>query len=78
MNEVILPELGEDIEKATIAKWYFQEGDSIKVDDDVVECVTDKASFHVAADQNGILKNILIPVGQEAHIGDVLAILEPA
>ena len=45
MNKIILPELGEGIEKAVIAGWHFKEGDQISNDEeDVVEVVINKAA----------------------------------
>ena len=77
MNEVYLPELGEDVEGATIACWHKKVGDEVHVDDDIVEVVTDKATFNVSAGNNGTLKEIRYKEGDVAKIGDVLAIVEP-
>ncbi|HLF18144.1 MAG TPA: lipoyl domain-containing protein [Candidatus Omnitrophota bacterium] len=77
MNEIYLPELGEDIEKATIACWHKKVGERVKVDDDVVEVVTDKATFNVSAGGKGILKEIRFKEGEVAKVGDVLAVIEP-
>ncbi len=77
MPQVILPELGEGIEKAVIACWHYKVGDAVNVDDDIVELVTDKASFNVSAGGKGILKKILVAEGSEARIGEVLAVIEP-
>ena len=41
MSKIILPELGEGIEKATVAYWHCQIGDIVCKDDDVVEFVTE-------------------------------------
>jgi len=76
MSEVILPELGEGIKSAIIALWHFNEGDQVKSDDDIVELVTDKASFNVSAGNQGIIKKILYDEGQEAKVGEPLAIIE--
>lgn len=73
MQKIILPELGEGIEKATVACWHVNIGDEVKNDDDVVELVTDKATFNVAAETSGTLKEIFIKEGEEASIGAVLA-----
>lgn len=76
MGQVIIPELGEGIEKAVVACWHCKVGDRIQEEDDVVELVTDKATFNVSAGCQGIVKTILVPEGQEAKIGSVLAIVE--
>ena len=76
MSEVVLPELGEEIEKATVAFWHCQLGDQVKEGEDWVELVTDKASFNVCAPQSGKVKEIFVREGQEAKIGQALAVIE--
>lgn len=73
MHDVVLPELGEGIEKAMVACWNLKQGDHCRADDDIVELVTDKASFGVTAGQDGVVAQILVSQGQEAKIGQVLA-----
>ncbi len=76
MSRVVLPELGQGIETATVACWHARVGEAVRPDDDIVELVTDKATFSVPAGGEGILREILIPEGQEAGIGATLAIIE--
>ncbi len=76
MQNVILPELGEGIEKATVACWHVGPGDKVKSDDDIVELVTDKATFHVPAGKEGIIKQILVAEGRDASVGSTLAVIE--
>jgi len=78
LNEVRLPELGEGIEKATLAAWFFKEGDTVKDGDDLAEFVTDKASFVVSCNADGILAKILFKEGENVAVGAVLAIIEPS
>ena len=77
MNEICLPELGEDIATATIACWHKQIGEAVSVDDDICEVVTDKATFNVACGANGILKEIRFQPGEIVKIGDCLATVAP-
>ncbi len=77
MNNIVLPELGEGITKATVAFWHFKSGDFVQEGDDVVELVTDKATFNVAAEVAGRIQKIQVNEGEEAKIGAVLAVLEP-
>ncbi len=76
MSMLILPELGEGIEKATVACWHYKEGDGVQKGDDVVEVVTDKASFNIASEASGILRKILVKDGEQANIGAALGIIE--
>jgi len=75
MHSVLLPELGEGIKKATVACWHVKEGDQVQADDDIVELVTDKATFNVPAGNAGTVRNILIKEGQDATIGAPLAVI---
>jgi 2-oxoglutarate dehydrogenase E2 component (dihydrolipoamide succinyltransferase) len=74
--EVKLPELGQDIEKATVSCWYVQPGNLVNLEDDIVELVTDKATFNVSAPTSGILKRICFKEGEAVKIGQTLAIIE--
>ena len=77
MENVVLPELGDGIEKAKVACWHTTVGHQVAKDDDIVELVTDKAAFNVSAGTPGIIREICIGEDQEAKIGEVLAIIEP-
>ena len=44
MTDIVVPDLGEGIEKATVSCWYFKVGDQINEGEDIVELVTDKIS----------------------------------
>jgi len=76
MENVCLPELGEGIEKATVACWHASIGDQVSEEDDIVEIVTDKATFNVPAGTFGVIKEICVNQGQEAKVGEVLAIID--
>jgi pyruvate/2-oxoglutarate dehydrogenase complex dihydrolipoamide acyltransferase (E2) component len=76
MKKLILPELGEGIEEAVVSLWHFAEGDAVKAGDDVVEIVTDKASFNVPSNTSGIIKKIICKEGKTIKVGTVLAELE--
>ncbi len=73
MFKVILPELGENIEKATVSYWYFKVGDNVLKDEDLVELTTDKATFNLPCPCSGTLSQIILSEGQEARVGQPLA-----
>jgi len=77
MHEIVLPELGEDINNAIVAKWHARPGDAVREDDDVVEVVTDKATFHVPAGCRGKIREIRVPEGGTAEVGGVLGTVAP-
>jgi len=76
ISRVVLPELGEGIIKAVVAVWHVGPGEYVQASDDVVEVVTDKATFNVPAGQAGRIKEILVKEGGEAKIGEALALIE--
>ena len=76
MIEIILPELGEGITKATVACWHVKAGDALQEGQEVCEAVTDKASFVIESPAAGKLKSILVKEGQEGSVGGVLGTIE--
>ncbi|MFA5362036.1 MAG: biotin/lipoyl-containing protein [Candidatus Omnitrophota bacterium] len=76
MAQVILPELGEQVKKATVTFWFFKVGDTVKENDDLVEMTTDKAAFNVPSPYSGILKEILVNEGDVVQVGTALAVIE--
>ena len=76
MTKVILPELGEGIEKATVSYWYFQEGQKVSEKEDLVELTTDKATFNLPSPCTGKLSQILYHEGDSVKVGEMLALIE--
>jgi pyruvate dehydrogenase E2 component (dihydrolipoamide acetyltransferase) len=76
MIKVGLPELGEGIEKATISYWYFQEGEKVAEKDDLVELVTDKATFNLPSPASGVVSQIFFHEGDAVHIGEILVLID--
>jgi pyruvate/2-oxoglutarate dehydrogenase complex dihydrolipoamide acyltransferase (E2) component len=76
MIKVVLPELGEGIEKAIVSYWYFQAGDKVNEKDDLVELTTDKATFNLPSPSSGILSEIFFQVGDSVNVGETLALIE--
>ncbi|PIQ89592.1 MAG: hypothetical protein COV72_02315 [Candidatus Omnitrophica bacterium CG11_big_fil_rev_8_21_14_0_20_42_13] len=76
MAELKLPELGEGVEKATVSYWLFDEGSEVKEGEDIVEMVTDKATFNVPSTCSGVIKQILTREGQVVSVGQAMANIE--
>jgi len=76
MTKVIIPELGEGIDKITVSYWYVQPGDKVKEKDDLVELTTSKATFNLPAPCSGVLAEALFKEGDTANIGETIAIIE--
>ena len=73
MTDVKLPPLAEGVDKANISYWHKNAGDSVKEGEDLVELVTDKATFNIAAPASGVLKEVLAGEGDEVKVGQILA-----
>ena len=75
--EVRLPDLGEDAgNSAKVTFWYFKEGDKVEEGADLVEMMTDKATFNVPSPATGRLAEIRVREDEEVEVGDVLAVME--
>ena len=76
MTSVILPVLGEGIDKATVSYWFFKEGDKVNEKEDLVELTTDKATFNLPSPCSGVLSEIFFHEGDAVNVGEVLAVIE--
>ena len=76
MTEVKLPPIAEGVDKASVSYWHRAVGDSVKEGEDLVELVTDKATFNLPAPVSGTLKEVLVNEGDEAKVGQILAKIE--
>jgi 2-oxoglutarate dehydrogenase E2 component (dihydrolipoamide succinyltransferase) len=70
--DIVVPEMGESIVDARVAKWFKKEGDAVTVGEPLVELETDKVDIEVAAPQTGVLSKIAFGQGADVKIGDVL------
>jgi 2-oxoglutarate dehydrogenase E2 component (dihydrolipoamide succinyltransferase) len=75
---ILVPEVGESIVDARVAKWLKKEGDAVAAGDPLVELETDKIDLEVAAPQDGVLARIDHQDGADVKVGDVLGTLEGA
>lgn len=74
--ELIMPKMGESIMEATILKWLKNVGDSIAVDEPVLEIATDKVDSEVPSTHAGKLSKIFYQVNDVVPVGKVIALLE--
>ena len=68
-----MPKLGESIMEATILKWHKQPGDTIALDETVLEIATDKVDSEVPSTAAGTIQEILFNVNEVVPIGTVIA-----
>ena len=73
VKEVVMPQMGYDMEKGTIASWLKHEGDTVVAGETIVEIETDKAVFELEAPANGSLLRIIAAVGATVPVGKAIA-----
>ena len=76
--KVEMPQVGESVTEAIIAKWLVQPGDRVRKFDPLVEVVTDKVNMEIPAPTDGTLSEVLAPEGSTIAMGSVIAEMEVA
>jgi 2-oxoglutarate dehydrogenase E2 component (dihydrolipoamide succinyltransferase) len=71
--DLVMPKMGESIMEATILKWHKQPGDSVKMDETVLEIATDKVDTEVPSTAEGTISEILFNVNEIVPVGTVIA-----
>ncbi|TMI62523.1 MAG: 2-oxo acid dehydrogenase subunit E2 [Bacteroidetes bacterium] len=71
--DLVMPKLGESIMEATVLKWHKQPGDSVKMDETVLDIATDKVDSEVPSTAEGVIAEILFNVNDVVPIGTVIA-----
>ena len=74
--ELKLPKMGESVAEATITTWLKEVGDTIEMDEAVVEIATDKVDSEVPSEVDGVLKEILFSQDDVVQVGQTIAIIE--
>jgi 2-oxoglutarate dehydrogenase E2 component (dihydrolipoamide succinyltransferase) len=74
--EIVVPVLGESVVEATVGKWLKSIGESVSAGEPLVELETEKVNTQVAAEEAGVLREIVHGEGDTVHPGDLLATLE--
>jgi 2-oxoglutarate dehydrogenase E2 component (dihydrolipoamide succinyltransferase) len=72
MTEIRVPTLGESVTEATIGRWFKKAGDSVAVDEPLVELETDKVTIEVPAPSAGTLGEIVAKDGETVAVGALL------
>ncbi len=75
--EMKVPSVGESVTEVTIASWVKKDGDLVKMDEVICELESDKATFELPAEADGILR-IVGKEGDTLAIGEVICKIEPA
>ena len=75
-TNIVVPELGESVVEARVAKWLKKQGDQVAAGEPLVELETEKIDLEVSADRAGVLGNIRHQAGADVKVGEILAVLE--
>jgi len=76
--ELRVPALGESVREATLGAWKHAEGDTVSVDEPLVEVESEKATVEVPSPGSGVLKKILRQAGDTVAVGEVIAEIDQA
>ena len=75
-TNIVVPELGESVVEARVARWLKKPGDAVSAGDPLVELETEKIDLEVSADRAGVLGAVKYQEGADVKVGEVLAVLE--
>lgn len=74
--ELIMPKMGESVAEATIIKWLKEVGETIELEESVLEIATDKVDSEVPSPTEGVLKEKLFNEDDVVQVGQAIAIIE--
>ena len=74
--ELKLPKMGESVAEATITSWLKEVGDTVELDEAIVEIATDKVDSEVPSEVEGILVEILFEKDAIVAVGQTIAVIE--
>src|SRR6201999_2968964 len=72
---VKMPALGESVTEGTVTRWLKQEGDSVEVDEPLLEVSTDKVDTEIPSPAAGILQRIVVSEDEPVEVGAELAVI---
>ena len=75
--EVRMPQMGETVTEGTITSWLKAPGDTVAVDESLLEISTDKVDAEIPSPVAGVLVEIIVPEGDTVPIGELLARITP-
>jgi pyruvate dehydrogenase E2 component (dihydrolipoyllysine-residue acetyltransferase) len=75
--EVVMPQMGVSVSEGTITRWLKQPGETVTLDEPLLEISTDKVDTEVPSPGEGVLAEIRVQEGETVDVGSVLAIIAP-
>jgi 2-oxoglutarate dehydrogenase E2 component (dihydrolipoamide succinyltransferase) len=76
VSDIVVPQLGESVVEARVARWLKKEGDRVEVGEPVVELETEKIDLEVSAERAGTIASIKRQEGEDVKIGELLAVID--
>jgi 2-oxoglutarate dehydrogenase E2 component (dihydrolipoamide succinyltransferase) len=76
MSNIVVPQLGESVVEARVARWLKKEGDRVETGEPIVELETEKIDLEVGADHGGVLTSIKRKEGEDVKVGELLATVD--
>ena len=76
LKDVKIPEISENVTSGTIVEVLVKVGDTVAVDDVLVEMETEKAVVEIPSPYAGKISDVLVEAGDEKHVGDVIVRIE--
>src|SRR4029434_11175488 len=76
MSNIVVPQLGESVVEARVARWLKKQGDRVEVGEPVVELETEKIDLEVSAEKSGVIASIARQEGEDVKIGELLATID--
>jgi pyruvate dehydrogenase E2 component (dihydrolipoyllysine-residue acetyltransferase) len=76
--EVVMPQMGVSVAEGTVTRWLKQPGDTIALDEPLLEISTDKVDTEVPSPGEGVLAEVRVQEGETVEVGTVLAVIAPA
>src|SRR3972149_11495732 len=75
ISEVVMPQMGADMEEGTIVRWLKNEGDPVDRGEIIAEIETDKANVEIEAFESGVFRKVLASEGDTVIVGAVIAVI---
>src|SRR6056297_210125 len=74
--EVVMPQMGESVMEGTVIEWVKSVGDTVEVDETLLEIATDKVDTEVPSPESGTLVEILVEADETVEVGQTIAIID--
>jgi len=75
ISEVVMPQMGADMQEGAILRWLKREGDAVQRGEIIAEIETDKANVEIEAYESGTLRRILLSEGTTVPVGQIMAVI---